>query len=220
MKKIEAMLNNLLKSCLEERKLLEIIVKEAHQEKIPVIDRNTGSFLELICVLTDPENILEIGCGIGFSSYFLIKNLKKGNYTGIDLNKDRVKRAEEFMKKLFHGKSFRFLAGNALEIIPKIEGKFDMVFIDGAKFEYPLYLKIIESKLKKGAIIVADNIFYKDKIFMDTSKIKKHDLNSVRGIKEYIRHITSKKYFKNYFYKIGDGISITVYKNFTILLKK
>jgi len=198
----------------EESRFLDKFSKKAATKKIPVIDKNTGRLLEIVCILTGPSNILEIGCGIGFSSYFLVKNLKGGDYTGIDLNAERVKRAEKFIKSKFPDKNFRFIAGNALRIIPELknnkpECKYDMVFIDAAKFEYPLYIKAVKPLLRKGALIIADNIFYKNKIF--SKKIDNHDLNSVKGIRDYIDYITGKPCFESYFFDIGDGISVTKY---------
>lgn len=209
MRKIEEKQNSCINSYLNENKILDNISKKAKKEKIPVIDENTGRFLELACLLSVPRNILEIGCGIGFSSYFLIKNLENGKYTGIDLNSRRLERAENFIKNNFPEKKCTFLGGNALELIPELNDGYDMVFIDGAKLEYPLYIKTVEPKLKKGALVVADNIFFRNKIF--SKKINNHDLNSVTGIRNYIEYITGKTCFESYFFNVGDGISVTKY---------
>ncbi len=192
---------------LEERKLLDNLAEDARRKKIPVVDKTTGRFLELVCLIKNPKNILEIGCGIGFSSYFLVKNLGSGSYTGIDLNKKRLEKAENFLKTKFNSVNLSFLNGNALEIIPGLKGEFDLVFIDGAKLEYPFYFKAIEDKLGDRAIIIADNILYKNKVLEE--KVNRHDLNSVNGIREYIRYIKTKKFFKSYFFDIGDGISVS-----------
>lgn len=199
--------NKEIQNFITENKLLVGLQKEAALKKIPIIDVTTGRFLELICLLATPKDILEIGCGSGFSSYFLIKNLGSGHYTGIDLNRERIRKAEEFTCSLFPGKKIKFLAGNALKIIPKLKIKFDLVFIDAAKFEYPHYISVIETKLKPGALIIADNIFYGNKIFK--SKINKHDINSVNGIRGYISYIENSSELANHFFDIGDGISIT-----------
>lgn len=205
--KEKTMLAGLKKNADLEKKLLTGLQEEAALKKIPIIDVTTGRFLEIICLLTGPKNILEIGCGNGFSSYFLVKNLKDGYYTGIDLNHDRVKRATRFIRSKFPKKQFKFLTGNALKLIPELQCNFDLVFIDAAKYEYPLYIKAVENKLKSGAIVVADNIFYGDKIFK--KEISKHDLKSVNGIKEYISYVTDSDSFSSYFFDIGDGISVT-----------
>ena len=201
--------NSSINLYLKENKILDGLLKKAYIEKIPVVDKNTGRFLELICILANPRNILEIGCGIGFSSYFMIKNLKDGKYTGIDLNAERAKRAEEFIRRNFPEKKCRFITGNALKIIPELGSKYDMVFIDGAKFEYPFYIKIVKSKLRNGALIIADNIFYKNKIF--NKKVGSHDLNSVNGIREYIDYVTNDRYFESNFFDVGDGLSVVKY---------
>jgi len=199
--------NTEIQNLNKERKLLSALRKEAALKKIPIIDISTGRFLELICVLENPDSILEVGCGTGFSSYFLIKSLRGGYYTGIDLNRERIGKAKKFISSLFPEKKINFLAGSALKIIPELRDKFDLVFIDGAKFEYPRYIRALETKLKPGALIIADNIFYGNKIFKD--KIRKHDQNSVNGIREYISYIIKSSGFVNYFFDIGDGLSVT-----------
>ena len=95
--------NKEIQNFITENKLLVGLQKEAALKKIPIIDVTTGRFLELICLLATPKDILEIGCGSGFSSYFLIKNLGSGHYTGIDLNRERIRKAEEFTCSLFPG---------------------------------------------------------------------------------------------------------------------
>ncbi len=199
--------NTEIKDLIAEKKLLRRLQKRADLKKIPIIDIAAGRLLELVCLLVRPKNILEIGCGTGFSTYFLVKNLKNGSYTGIDLNQERVGEARKFIVSKFPGERIRFLTGNALKIIPDLKSKFDLIFIDAAKYEYPLYIKAIENKLKSGAIIIADNIFYSGKIFK--KEINRHDSKSVNGIKEYINYISNSGCFCSHFIDIGDGISVT-----------
>ena len=203
----------LASSVKNEKELLAKLRVEATSKKIPIIDYETGTVLELICFIKKPKNILEIGCGTGYSSYFIIKNLgNDSNYTGLDLNKERLAIAQEFIKSSFPEKSsgkIQFYAGNALKIIPALNQKFDMVFIDAAKHEYPQYIKSLLEKLEKNALVIADNIFYDGKIFMENTS--KHDTNSIKGIKEYIDFITSSNYFQSHFLDIGDGIAVSLY---------
>jgi predicted O-methyltransferase YrrM len=207
MRKTEIMQISQISAYLKEEKMLASLKRNADLNKIPVIKNITGRFLEVICLLINPKNILEIGCGTGFSSYFLIKNLKDGFYTGIDLNHNRVKKAKKFIGSKFPEKKLKFLAGDALKIIPGLKCRFDFVFIDAAKYEYPCYIKAVENKLDSDALVIADNIFYGNKIFK--SKISEHDFNSINGIKEYINYVTNSDSFSSYFYDIGDGISIS-----------
>ena len=199
-----------LSEILSEKEHLEDLSKVSKENKVPIVDYEVGRLLETLIFLKDPKNILEIGCGEGYSSYFLVKNLKKANFTAIDLNSKRLLKAEEFINLTFPGLDANFYSGNALEIIPKLENKFDFVFIDAAKFEYPYYLDLLMKKLKKNALIIADNIFCDEKIF--SCFVKDHDKNSVEGVKKYIKLVQNNKKFDTRFIDLGDGVSISVYK--------
>ena len=196
---------------IEEKKFLKSLEKKSRSLKIPVISMETGAFLEFAVLVKKPKKLLEIGCGNGFSTYFLVKNLPdRSSYTGIDLNRDRLFSAESFIRERFQEIEMEFIPGNALEIIVDLDGKFDLVFIDAAKFEYPGYLEAIMNKLNKGALIIADNIFYNDKIFSQTPL--EHDKKSVKGIKEYLNMITSNnKMISTDLIDIGDGLAVSIY---------
>ena len=100
--------------------------------------------------------------------------------------------------------------GNALEVIVDLDEKFDLVFIDAAKFEYPGYLDIILKKLNKGALIIADNIFYNGKIFSQAPL--KRDKKSIEGIKEYLKMLNSNNgIIKTDLIDVGDGLAISIY---------
>ncbi|MCL4377484.1 MAG: methyltransferase domain-containing protein [Actinobacteria bacterium] len=210
-----------IKKYLDEKDLLIKLRSEAAAKKIPIIEYETGAFLEVISILKRPQNVLEIGCGAGYSSYFLIKNLGNNtSYTGIDLNRERLENAQKFIFETFideyggRGKNLElikinFIHGNALKIIPVIDEVFDLVFIDAAKLEYPLYIKSLTGKLSKNAVVIADNVFYNDKIF--ESSFSKHDSRSIAGLREYVEFITTCEYFENHFLDIGDGIALSFF---------
>ena len=94
--------DTLLDAYLKEKKILSSFLKNAGLKKIPVCGPETGRFLELIYLLKKPENILEIGCGNGFSTYFIVKHLSlRGTYIGIDQNRDRLRDGESFISGSF-----------------------------------------------------------------------------------------------------------------------
>jgi predicted O-methyltransferase YrrM len=207
MKKLE--MAQIKETYFSEKILLSNFRKDAAVKKIPIIDETVGRFLEGACLIKNPENILEIGCGSGYSSYFLVKGLENGSYTAIDLNGERLKSAEIFVKSKFPDKNCAFLQGNAINLIPSLKLRYDLVFIDAAKYEYTAYIKQLMSKIKKGSIIIADNIFYKDKIF--STVVTKHDYRSVMGIRDYINFVTGSSHFKTIFLDVGDGLSVSTF---------
>ena len=196
---------------LEEKKFLKDLEEKYRSLKIPVISIDTGAFLEFAVLVKKPKKLLEIGCGSGFSTYFLAKNLQShSSYTGIDLNRDRLFSAESFIRERFPRIEMKFIPGNALEVIPGMDEKFDLTFIDAAKFEYPGYLEAILKKLNKDALIIADNIFYNNKIFSQVPL--DHDKKSVKGIKKYLKIITSNdKIASTKLIDIGDGLAVSIY---------
>lgn len=226
----------LVKDFLGEKNRIEKLMHQSVQRKIPVIAMETAAVLEAICFAYRPVNIIEIGCGTGFSTYFIVKHflqiakenppqylpdLKSGilKYTGIDLNSQRLSEARDYIKDLFSPGTkenvkdcivIDFICGNAINIIPELKGGFDMVFIDAAKMEYPDYLAALLQKMAEGCIVIADNIFYSSKVFNDL--ISEHDKNSVSGIRRYIKKITDDNYFSTVFINAGDGIALSVYK--------
>jgi len=220
---------DLLRSVICEANFLANKSKNARMRKIPVLDYFAGRFLEAVCFLKKPERILEIGCGIGYSTYFLVKHFNemigrknadaancRYSYTGIDLNKKRLEEAREFIKDAFgqlflSGEiKFSFINANAITTVPVLDEKYDFVFIDAAKLEYPTYLSAVEPKLQKGALVIADNVFYSGKIFEE--RISPHDRNSINGLKEFIGIIKSEDKYSTGFYDISDGISVSVFK--------
>lgn len=204
------MQNDKLPGLENEKKFLKDFLDEARTKKIPVIDIETGRFLEFAVFICDPDSILEIGCGTGFSSYFLIKNLKNsGSYTGIDLNRSRLEQAEDSLKGVFHGKNLRFIAGNALELIHEQKEAYDFVFIDAAKFQYYDYLKAAEGKLTPDALVIADNIFYRGKMFKNTSG--RHDRNSIAGLKKFLEYVTNNEKYRSFIMDAGDGLSVSIF---------
>ncbi len=194
-------------SCFStEKEFLTSIEKKAEKEKIPITGHSVCRFLELFCFAKNPEKILEIGCGLGYSSYFLIKNLK-GSYLGIDLNTGRLKEAEHLLKGIFKDKDITFHSGNAIDVLKNIDLSFDLVFIDAAKAQYPDYLKALMGKVKKNSYIAADNILYKGLVF--EGPLPGHHKNSVAGIREYLYLVSNTCNFNTRIFDIGDGISVS-----------
>lgn len=199
-----------LRDFQKERVSLKELAEESLKEKIPVITNEVGRLLETMVFLIQPKNILEIGCGEGYSTYYIVKNLENGAYCGIDLNRKRLERAKRFISNGFPDKKISFIHGNALKLIPDLSENFDFIFIDAAKYEYLSYLDILLEKLVHEAVIIADNVFFSEKIF--SNYVKEHDKNSVKGLKEFIKFIKNTNLFKTIFLDISDGVSVSIFK--------
>ena len=130
-----------------------------------------GRVLSIISKLIQPKYILEIGTYTGYSALCLAEGMSpEGELHTIDTNEE----LHDFQRKYFdasdYGKQIHQYTGKALEIIPKIDREFDLVFIDADKINYPNYLELVFPKLKKGSVILSDNVLWSGKVVEPLSK--------------------------------------------------
>lgn len=124
-----------------------------------------GKFLELISLMIKPENILEIGTFTGYSALCLSKGLRSGGkLITIELNDELTDFARSFFTRAGAEKIIIQLTGRAQDIIPGLDLKFDLVFIDGDKREYIEYYKLVIDKVKPGGFILVDNVLWGGKV--------------------------------------------------------
>ncbi len=125
-----------------------------------------GKMLEMISHMISPSKILEIGTYTGYSAICLARGLgESGELHTIEINDEILDFAAGFIRKAGLEEKIIMHAGDALEVIPSLTGPFDLVFIDGEKSEYIKYYDLVFSKVRKGGIILADNVLWDDKVY-------------------------------------------------------
>jgi predicted O-methyltransferase YrrM len=158
------------------RRVLSSLEKTAEKQFIPSIGPVKGKIIVRIIRKYKPKNILEIGTLYGYSAILMADMLPEdGKVVTIEVDKliADIARKNISDADLLH--KVNVIVGNALEVIPKLEWKFDLLFLDAAKDEYLKYLKAAEKEaLKKDGIVVADNV-----------KVSK---NEVRDYLDYVRN--------------------------------
>ncbi|WGH24760.1 MAG: class I SAM-dependent methyltransferase [Candidatus Shikimatogenerans bostrichidophilus] len=163
-----------------------------------------GRFLSIISRIKNPKYILEIGTFIGYSSLCLCEGLKKkGKLITIEKNKKIFKYAINNISNTKYKNKIKILLGNALNIIPKLNIKFDIIFIDADKKNYINYLNLIKNKIKKKGIILVDNVLWKGLII----KNKKDKITKI--INNFNIELKNKNY-NNIILPIRDGINLII----------
>ena len=187
---------------------LNKIKQKAIEEKIPIIMDDTLEVIEKYLKDLKPKRILEIGTAVGYSaicfSKFLLEN---GKIDTIERDEKRVLEAKENIKKLSLEDTINIYEGDAVEILPTLNKKYDMVFIDAAKGKYPFFLKEALRMIDSKGIIFADNILYKGYVMSDYNKHKQR--TAVRNLREYISEVTKNPKLKTTILEVGDGLAIT-----------
>ncbi len=178
--------------------VLRRIEQNSESVFLPIVGREKGALLESLVRKTRPLSILEVGTLVGYSAILMARNMEAGKITTIEIDTESAMIAERNINDAGFGKAIDILEGDASQVIPKLKGQFDLVFIDAAKSEYLAYLGLLEagSKLKPGAIIVADNA----KIF-------------AKQMKDYLHHVKTSGKYESRLYDFGaDGMEVSIKK--------
>lgn len=184
------------------------IKKKALENHIPIIMDDTLKVVSKILKEIKPMRILEIGTAVGYSAICFSEYLEEsGIIDTIERDEERVKEAKMNIHQLGLENKIKIHSGDAVEILPTLNEKYDMVFIDAAKGKYPFFLKEAERLLKPQGVIVADNVLYKGYVMSDYNKHKQR--TAVRNLREYIKEVTENPNMVTEILEVGDGLAIT-----------
>ena len=187
---------------------LEKIKQKALQEHIPIIMDETLEVIEKYLKENPPKKILEIGAAVGYSSMCFSEFLAEGGKIDtIEREEERIAEAKENFKKVGVQDVITLYEGDAVEILPTLKDKYDMVFIDAAKGKYPFFLNQALHKLNPQGIIFADNILYKGYVMSDYNKHKQR--TAVRNLREYIKEVTENENLDTEILEVGDGLAVS-----------
>jgi predicted O-methyltransferase YrrM len=179
---------------MEGDAVLREIEELSEKESLPIIGPVKGKHLADAVRRFHVKNVLEIGTLIGYSAILIASNLpQEGRVITIEMKPKSARLAEENISKAGLADKIEVHIGNALTVIPRMNGKFDMVFLDATKDEYLKYLKLSENKLEKGGVVFADNV-----------KILAHEM---RDYLNYVRN--SGRYKSEYVDVVFDGVEIS-----------
>lgn len=197
----------------KEPLLLHQLNRETNQKVLQprmISGHYQGRVLSLLSKIIMPESILEIGTYTGYSALCLAEGLREGGLLHtIDINEELF----DFQKKYFDesgfGSQIRQYLGDATEIIPQIDSKFDLVFIDADKPNYPKYFKTIIEKMNPGGVILTDNVLWSGKV---VEKVKEDD-ESTKALLEYNKILAEDERLETVILPIRDGLTISRVKN-------
>lgn len=192
-----------------EPELLNELNKETHLKILQprmLSGHFQGRVLSLISKLVSPKSILEIGTYTGYATLCLAEGLaKNGTIDTIDNNDELVDFQEKYFKKSNWALQIKAHLGNALEIIPEIEKKFDLVFIDADKENYINYFNLIVPKMNTGGIILSDNVLWSGKVLENPKTNDKSTLI----LKEYNQLINQDTRVETVLLPIRDGLTVS-----------
>lgn len=187
------------------------IKEKALEEHIPIIMDDTLEVIAKILTEVKPQNILEIGAAVGYSAMCFSEYLQDGGKIDtIERDEERIAQAKENFVKVGVEDKIKLYEGDAVEILPTLNGKYDVVFIDAAKGKYPFFLEQALRMLNDKGVIIADNVLYKGYVMSDYNKHKQR--TAVRNLREYIARVNEDANLDTEILEVGDGLAISYKK--------
>jgi len=193
----------------EEPKILQELTKETWQKVLNprmISGAYQGRILSMISKLIQPKNVLEIGTFTGYSALSIAEGLPKdGMLFTIDSNEELTELQQKYFNKSRYTKQLKSYVGNALEIIPTLHQKFDLVFIDADKSNYTNYFHLIIDKMNSGGIILSDNVLWYGKV---AEKSDEKDVDTI-ALQAYNTLLNTDDRLETVMLPIRDGLTIS-----------
>jgi len=200
-------LNYVESNSQNEPQLLKELNRETHLKVLNprmLSGSYQGRLLSLLSKIISPKSVLEIGTYTGYSALCIAEGLHKdGTIDTIDINEELQEIQNKYFKKSGFEKQIFQHVGNALDIIPKIDKCFDLVFLDADKENYPEYYNLVIDKIVSGGILIADNVLWSGKVIDK----KDSDLTTIKLI-EFNNLVQNDKRVETMILPIRDGLSI------------
>jgi predicted O-methyltransferase YrrM len=189
----------------ERDAVVQEIEKYADEHRVPIIGPAVARLLTLLVQVSGATRIFEMGSAIGYSTIWLARAAgPKGQIFYTDGDPENAKRAQDYFRKAGVAKRIKVQIGNALDLVNKTPGKFDFIFNDVDKHQYPDALRAALPKLKRGGLFVTDNTLWSGKV----AKPAAPDDRDTRGVQEFNRLVYSSKELFPVLIPLRDGVTV------------
>lgn len=165
-----------------------------------------GRFLSVLTKLLQPKKILEVGTFTGYATLCLAEGLpKEGRIDTLDINEELVDFQRSFFDRSKWGEQIHQHCGDAIEIIPTLEGEYDLVFLDADKKNYLNYLELLLPKIKTGGVLLSDNVLWSGKVLEETQK---NDRDTT-VLKEFNQKLAQHPQLETVMLPLRDGLTLS-----------
>ena len=181
----------------------------AAEHRVPIADREVARFLEITARAIKARRALECGMAIGYSVIHLVRGMTDdGLVVTIDPSDEMIKAAEGYLTRAGLRERARIEKGYALEVIPRLNEAFDLIFLDAVKEEYRGYLDLALPKLRTGGVVLCDNLLWGGQV---AGEIRSPDQKpSTEALREFNRYFVSHPQLRAEVLPVGDGLGYGV----------
>jgi caffeoyl-CoA O-methyltransferase len=190
----------------QEPALLQELARETHLKVLQprmLSGAYQGRLLSMLSKLIAPKQVLEIGTFTGYSALCLAEGLHvNGHINTIDIDEELSDMQQKYFKAAGVANQITQHLGNASELIPNIEGEFDLVFIDADKEQYPLYFDLIVDRVSSGGLIIADNVLWSGKVLEEAND------EATKALKVFNKKVADDARVETLLLPVRDGLTL------------
>ena len=194
-----------------EKEIIEKIEKEALDAGVPIIRKETQSFLKVLLMMKKPLSILEIGTAVGFSAILMSEYIPEdAKITTIENYEKRIPAARENFRRAGKEEQITLIEGDALKVMKSLEGFYDFIFMDAAKGQYIHYLPEAVRLLSEEGVLVSDNVLQGGDIIESRFAVERRNRTIHSRMREYLYELTHHDKLQTSILPLGDGIALSV----------
>lgn len=182
--------------------------KYAKENQVPISQPETIKLIELLIRIGNVKKVLEVGSAIGYSAIKMVGAGAEAVDT-IEINHNTAELARNNFKKASVDKNVTLYEGDGKDVLPTLDGKYDLIFIDAAKAQYGEFFKQSMRLLKKGGILLSDNILYKGMTATDELVLHRK-ITIVKRLRAYVDMLCSSDELETDILPLGDGVALSI----------
>ena len=187
------------------------IAKAARADRVPIIRKETANFLQAMVAATRPKRILEVGTAVGYSALLMAQVMpEETDIITIEKYEPRIPVARRHFAEAGLSDRITLLEGDAGEILKKLDGSFDFIFMDAAKGQYIHWLPDILRLLSTGGVLFSDNVLQNGDIIESRFAVERRNRTIHARMREYLYTLTHMPEFQTSVVPIGDGVALSV----------
>ena len=196
-----------------EKEIIETIEQEALDTFVPIIRKETQSFLKVLLMMHRPLRILEVGTAVGFSAILMSEYMPEdGHITTIENYEKRIPIARENFERAGKEDKITLIQGDALEVMKELSGPYDFIFMDAAKGQYIHYMPEVLRLLSKGGVLMSDNVLQDGDIIESRFAVERRNRTIHGRMREYLYELKHHEQLQTSIIPLGDGVALSIKK--------
>jgi predicted O-methyltransferase YrrM len=195
----------------ERSPVMREMEEHADRDGIPIVHWETGRLLAVLCRVLDPV-VLEVGTAIGYSTLHMASELENGRVVTLERDPERAAQARDYLERGGAADRVELVEGDAIETLPRLEGPFDLLFVDASKGEYARYIELARPKLSERALMVVDNLLMSGEVALPEGADTRWNADSLASARRLNSELLGSSDWLACVLPVGDGIGVAARK--------